>query len=70
MIRMMSCLERDRIILAFALAANERNSAVGDWELAASDAEREQAHAVVRTAESSCHKLRAMVLTHCTQHGC
>ena len=70
MIRLMSCLERDRIILAFALAANERNIAVGDWEEAAGDAARMQAHEVLQTAESSCLKYRAMVLSHCLEHGC
>ena len=70
MMRVMSCTERDRIILAFALAANERNIAVGDWEVAVSQAERDQAREVVQTAETSCHKLRALVLSHCEVHGC
>jgi hypothetical protein len=70
MIPEMSCLERDRIILAFALAANERNIAVGDWEDAHGEAARLQAHQVVQTAESSCLKYRAMVLSHCQEHGC
>ena len=70
MIRTMSCLERDRIILAFALAANERNIAVGDWEEAAGDAARTQAHEILQTAESSCVKYRAMVLSHCLEHCC
>jgi hypothetical protein len=66
----MSCLERDRIMLAFALAANERNIAVGDWESAAGENEREAARQIMQTAESSCHELRAMVLNHCQEHGC
>jgi len=70
MMQEMSCLERDRIILAFALAANERNIAVGDWEEAASDAARSQAREVVQTAESTCLKYRAMVVSHCQEHGC
>jgi hypothetical protein len=70
MMQGMSCMERDRIILAFALAANERNIAVGDWEDAAGDVARTQAHDVMQTAEGSCLKYREMVLSHCQAHGC
>ncbi len=70
MMREMSCLERDRIILAFALAANERNIAVGDWEEAVSEPSRTQLHEVMLVAESSCLKYREMVLSHCHEHGC
>jgi hypothetical protein len=66
----MSCLERDNIILAFVLAANERNIAAGDWESAAGDPAREQAREILQIAERSCHELRAMVVSHCQEHGC
>jgi hypothetical protein len=66
----MSCAERDHIILAFALAANEGNIAAEDLELAASDGERQAARKSVEAARSYCYSLRAMFLTHCRQHGC
>jgi len=66
----MSCSERDHIILAFALAANEGNIAAEDFERAASDSERQEAQQSVETARNYCHSLRTMFLTHCEQHGC
>lgn len=66
----MSCAERDRIILAFALAANERNIAAEDFELAASEGERRDAQKSVETARNYCTSLRARILDHCEQHGC
>ena len=66
----MSCTERDRIILAFALAANEGNIAAEDLEGAASDGERQEARKSVEVARNYCYSLRAMFLTHCQQHGC
>jgi hypothetical protein len=66
----MTCTERDHIILAFALAANEGNIAVEDLELAASDNERQNARKSVEAARTHCYSLRAMFLTHCQQHGC
>ena len=66
----MSCTERDHIVLAFALAANEGNIAAEDLEQAASDGERQEARKSVETARDYCHSLRAMFLTHCEQHGC
>ena len=66
----MSCMERDYIILAFALAANEGNIAAEDLELAASDGERRDAQKTVESARDHCYHLREMFLTHCEQHGC
>ncbi len=66
----MSCNERDQIILAFALAANEHNIAAGEFETAANDAARRHAQQSVDAARGYCHKLRDLVLTHCKQHGC
>ena len=66
----MSCTERDQIVLAFALAANERNIAAEDLECAANDGERLDARKSVETARNYCHELRAVFLKHCEQHGC
>jgi hypothetical protein len=65
-----NCQERDGIILAFALAANERNIAVGDLEEAATDAERREAQTCVNKARDCCFELRDLILRHCSQHGC
>jgi hypothetical protein len=70
MTNQMSCTERDHIILAFALAANEKNIAAEDVELAASDGERQHAQKSMEAARNYCHHLRAAFLTHCEQHGC
>ena len=66
----MSCTERDNIILAFALAANEGNIAAEDVELAESEGDRQQARKSMEAARSYCHHLRTAFLTHCEQHGC
>jgi hypothetical protein len=66
----MSCTERDHIILAFALAANEGNIAAEDLELAASERERQDAKQCVEAARNYCYDLRARFLTHCENHGC
>jgi hypothetical protein len=66
----MGCAERDHIILAFALAANEGNIAAEDLEVAGSDGERQAARKSVESARNYCYSLRAMFLTHCRQHGC
>ena len=66
----MSCTERDHIVLAFALAANEGSIAAEDLELAASDDERQDARKSVEAARTYCYSLRAEFLTHCEQHGC
>ena len=47
----MICTERDRIVLAFALAANERNIAAEDLERAASDGARQEARRSAETLE-------------------
>jgi hypothetical protein len=67
---LMSCTERDRIVLAFALAANEGNIAAEDVELASSDGERQNARQSMEAARSYCYSLRTRFLTHCEQHGC
>jgi hypothetical protein len=66
----MSCTERDHIILAFALAANEGNIAAEEVEHAANDGERQHAQKAMETARDYCRNLRAEFLTHCEQHGC
>lgn len=66
----MSCTERDHIILAFALAANEGNIAAEDVELASSEGERQRARTSAEAARNYCQTLRARFLTHCEQHGC
>ena len=66
----MSCTERDHIILAFALAANEGNIAAEDFELAAGERERQDAKQFVDAARNCCYDLRARFLTHCEHHGC
>jgi hypothetical protein len=65
-----NCTERDHIILAFALAANEGNIAAEDLEHADSETERQHALRSVAAANNYCHYLRAMFLTHCESHGC
>ena len=66
----MSCQERDRIVLAFALAANEGNIAASDLEIALTDTERRRAEQSIETAKQYCRQLRDRFLNHCQQHGC
>jgi hypothetical protein len=66
----MACRERDRMILAFALAVNERNIASSDLEMAASEPERRRLQKSVRNAAGQSEQLRALVLRHFAQHGC
>ncbi|SPF52448.1 hypothetical protein SBA4_5060007 [Candidatus Sulfopaludibacter sp. SbA4] len=66
----MSCQERDKIILAFALAMNEGNNARFDLEAAASETERKEALTLIESSQYHSHRLRALVLDHCQQHGC
>ena len=66
----MSCTERDHIILAFALAANEGNIATEDVELAVSESDRQEARRSAHAARDYCYTLREQFLTHCAQHGC
>jgi hypothetical protein len=65
-----ACQERDRLILAFALALNEQNDAWSKLEGARSDNERTHAKHSIDTAKGNCHELRSALLVHCDQHGC
>ena len=66
----MSCRERDKMILAFALVLNEGNNATYDLETAANETERKEALSVIESAQYHSQRLRAAVLDHCQQHGC
>lgn len=66
----MSCRERDRIILAFALAMNNTNNGYASLELALDDKERRQAMRTIETSQDHCYQLRALVIRHCESHGC
>ena len=66
----MSCRERDRIILAFALAMNNTNNGYDSLELASDDDERSEALQTIETSQDHCFQLRALVLRHCEMHGC
>ena len=66
----MSCHERDRIILAFALAMNNTNNGYNSLESALNDRERRQALRVIETSQGHCHHLRDLVIRHCEEHGC
>jgi hypothetical protein len=66
----MTCQERDKIILAFALAMNEGNNASSDLAEARSDHERAEALHLLEASSRHTHRLRALVLDHCKQHGC
>ena len=67
---LMSCRERDRIILALALAVNNANNGYAILEWAADDVERRQALQTIETSQNHCHRLRALVMRHCESHGC
>jgi len=58
------------MILAFALAINERNIASSDLEMAATEAERRRLQKMVRSAAGQGEQLRALVLQHFADHGC
>ena len=58
------------MILAFALAVNERNIASSDLESASTDADRRRLQRSLRTATGQTEKLRSLVLQHFAQHGC
>ncbi len=66
----MSCRERDRIILAFALAMNNTNNGYASLEGASSDKERRQALRTIETSQDHCFQLRNLMLRHCESHGC
>jgi hypothetical protein len=58
------------MILAFALAMNERNTASSDLESAANDADRRRLRKSLRAATGQSEQLRDLVLQHFAQHGC
>ena len=66
----MQCTERDHIILAFALAMNEKNIAAEEWETASSDPARQAARSAADAAGNYSFTLRSRFLDHCRQHGC
>ena len=66
----MNCTERDNIILAFALAANEKNIAAEELESAQNDRARQSALVSRDAAGTYCFSLRSRFLDHCRQHGC
>jgi len=66
----MSCRERDRIILAFALAMNNTNNGYNSLETANSDNERRQALRAIELSRGHCYQLQALMLRHCESHGC
>jgi len=66
----MACQEIDRMILAFALAVNERNIASADLETAGDEAERRRLMRSIRAAAGQSEQLRAEVLRHFAHHGC
>ena len=66
----MSCRERDRIILAFALAMNNTNNGYSSLEGANNETERRQALRSIETSQDHCSQLRELVLRHCESHGC
>jgi hypothetical protein len=66
----MQCTERDHIILAFALAVNEKNIAVEEGESAHTERARQAARHAADAAGNYSFALRSRFLDHCTQHGC
>jgi hypothetical protein len=69
-IKSMKCAERDNIILAFALAVNEKNIAAEEFESANNEGARQSALVSRDTAGNYCFTLRSRFLDHCRQHGC
>ena len=65
-----SCRERDRILLALALAVNNANNGYAILEWAADDSERSQALQMIAVSQNHCQRLRALVMSHCQSHGC
>jgi len=64
------CQERDRIILAFALAVNAQNNASSSLDGAVDDAERRVMLSSMEDSKGYCHELRDLLLLHCQKHGC
>lgn len=58
------------MILAFALAVNERNIASSDLETTGDESERRRLTRSVRAATGQSEQLRALVLQHFAHHGC
>ena len=67
---LVACQERDRIILAFALAVNEQNNASSNLDGVVDDVERGRMQISVEAGRGYCHELRDMLLLHCEKHGC
>jgi acyl-CoA reductase-like NAD-dependent aldehyde dehydrogenase len=65
-----SCEERDKIILSFALAMNERNNAWIELETATEESERLEALNLIASAAIHSQRFREQVLNHCREHGC
>lgn len=66
----MPCQERDRIILAFALAVNEKNSVSSNLETLADEAERKLMQLCYETSSGHCRALQDRLIVHCQEHGC
>ena len=66
----MPCQERDRIILAFALAVNDQNNASSNLEAAMNEAERGRMLTSMEASKGYCLQLRDLLLLHCEKHGC
>jgi hypothetical protein len=66
----LNCSERDRIILALALAANNTESGYATLEWASGEEERRQALRTIETSQDHCRRLRALFIRHCGTHGC
>ena len=65
-----NCRERDRIILALALAVNNAHNGYAILEWASGEEERLQALHTIETSQDHCRRLRALVIRHCRSHGC
>ena len=64
------CQERDRIILAFALAVNQQNNVTSSLEGAMDEAERGRMMSSMEAGRGHCHELRDLLVLHCQKHGC
>ena len=65
-----ACQERDRIILAFALAVNQQNNVSSSLEGPMDDAERGRTLISMEAGRGHCHELRDLLVLHCQKHGC
>jgi hypothetical protein len=65
-----ACQERDRIILAFALAVNQQNSVSSSLEGTLDEAERGAMLTCMEAGRGHCHQLRDLLVLHCQKHGC